>query len=211
MDECDNEEANGLDKDESEIEDTRYISNLFIPPSSLTQNESKCLSDLDRETRSLNHLVCIPKSITQRSINYAMDSQGKESSKAKKKSIPAVYKKRQNLTRLLQLPQLPAPAISASWLENAWNLIFPPRTASVWKPNLASNSDKFPDFIQLPLCSASSEMALICWMLYSHLTNCLLQATLYSVNINVAQSLKTLYLLLAVYANILKRLQFIMF
>ena len=55
-----NEEEEGLDKfeDEGEEKGIRYISLLFVTPS---RKESNRPTNISKETKSLNHLVCIPK------------------------------------------------------------------------------------------------------------------------------------------------------
>ena len=61
FDECDNEKGQSLDKDKNDGDGDRYIflsPTAFSPPS---QKESNRPSDLDEETRSLTHLVYIPK------------------------------------------------------------------------------------------------------------------------------------------------------
>ena len=57
LDERDNEEGNGLDKDEGKIEGTRYVFLLFVSLFSPLRKVSNRLLDLDKETKSLNHLV----------------------------------------------------------------------------------------------------------------------------------------------------------
>lgn len=57
LDEQNNKERNSLDKDESEIKDVRYILSPFISLFPLFQKESNRLSNLGKETRSLNHLI----------------------------------------------------------------------------------------------------------------------------------------------------------
>lgn len=57
----DNEERNGLDEYEDEIKYIRYVPPPFIALSPLSQKESNRPLDLGKETKSLNHLVYIPK------------------------------------------------------------------------------------------------------------------------------------------------------
>ena len=78
--ECDNEESNSLDKDEGEIEFARYVSLPFIPLPPLLQKVSNRLSDLGEKTRSLYHLLCIPKICYSRSANFALEFSGREGS-----------------------------------------------------------------------------------------------------------------------------------
>ena len=56
----DDEEEEGLDKFEgkSEGEDIGYVLFLFIAP---LQKESNCVTNIGKGTKSLNHLVYIPK------------------------------------------------------------------------------------------------------------------------------------------------------
>lgn len=61
FDEHDNQEKQGLDKNESEVEGNRYIP---FPPLSLAllpQKKSNRPSDLGKGTKSLIHLICISK------------------------------------------------------------------------------------------------------------------------------------------------------
>ncbi len=60
LDSHDDEEGEGLDKFESEGEgkDIRYVPLPFVAP---PQKESNRPTDMGKGTRSLNHLVCIPK------------------------------------------------------------------------------------------------------------------------------------------------------
>ena len=60
LDSCDNEKEEGLDKFEgqSEGEDIRYVPFPFVAP---PQKESNHPTDMSERTRSLNHLLCIPK------------------------------------------------------------------------------------------------------------------------------------------------------
>ena len=89
LDERDNEKGNSLDKDESEIEGARYVLPPFVPLSPLSRKVSNRLSDLDEGTRSLNHLVCIPKIFYSRNANFALKFPGRRGSKAQKKYILA--------------------------------------------------------------------------------------------------------------------------
>ena len=85
LDERDNEEGNSLDEDEGEIEGARYVPPplVLLPP--LPRKVSNRPSDLSEGTRSLNHLVCIPKIYYSRSANFALEFPGKGGSKAQKK------------------------------------------------------------------------------------------------------------------------------
>ncbi len=60
LDSCDDEEGEGLDEfeGESEGEDIGYVPLPFVAP---PEKESNRPTDMGEETRSLNHLVCIPK------------------------------------------------------------------------------------------------------------------------------------------------------
>ena len=69
----DNEERNSLDKDKSEIEGARYVLFAFVFLLFLPQKVSNRLSDLDKGTKSLNHLVCISKICYLRSTNFALE------------------------------------------------------------------------------------------------------------------------------------------
>lgn len=84
IDESDNEKQ-GLDEYESEI--NGYI---FLPPAcplSLPQKKSNRLSDLDKRTRSLIHLICISKTANQRIANFASKFPGRKGLKSKKNFI----------------------------------------------------------------------------------------------------------------------------
>ena len=85
LDECDDEEGNSLDEDEDEMEGARYVPPPFVPLPSLPQKVSNCPSDLGKGTRSLNHLVCLPKICYSRSANFALKFPGRRGSKAQKK------------------------------------------------------------------------------------------------------------------------------
>ena len=87
LDEYDDEEGNSLDEDESEIEVARYVLPPFIPLLPLPQKVSNRPSDLGEGTRSLNHLVCIPKICYSRSANFALEFPGRRGSKAQKKNL----------------------------------------------------------------------------------------------------------------------------
>ena len=56
----DDEKGEGLDKfeDEGKRKGIGYVPLLFVTP---PQKELNRLTDMDKETRSLNHFVCIPK------------------------------------------------------------------------------------------------------------------------------------------------------
>ena len=92
LDERDDEEGNGLDKDEGEIEDARYVPPLFVFLSPLLRKVLKRPSDLGKGTMSLNHLICIPKICYSRSANFALDFPNRESLKAQKKSTSCLRK-----------------------------------------------------------------------------------------------------------------------
>ena len=85
LDECDNEEKNGLDEDEDEIEDTRYALLLCVFFFPLPQKVSNRPSDLDEGTRSLNHLVCISKICYLRSAKFALEFPDRRGLKTQKK------------------------------------------------------------------------------------------------------------------------------
>ena len=85
LDEHNNEEGNGLDADEGEIEGHRYV---FLPL--LPQKVSNYPSDSDEETRSLKHIVSIPRTYYSNSNNFALVFAGKKGLKAQKKSLLAV-------------------------------------------------------------------------------------------------------------------------
>ncbi len=59
----DDEEGQSLDKyeGEDEGEDVGYVLLSFVAPPPPPQKESNRLTDMGKGTRSLNHLVCIPK------------------------------------------------------------------------------------------------------------------------------------------------------
>ncbi len=128
---------------------------------------------------------------------------------AKKKTILAACERIWNLTRHLQLPQLPAPPTSATSLESAWNPIRSPTTVRVWELNLAQTSGKVPNPTGLHL--AHSQMPLTSPMSHPCLPKLLLRAIHCDVDIIVAQGSKTRHLLPTVYANILGRLLFVWF
>lgn len=73
-----------LDKYEGKV--NGYVSFLPVPPP-LPQKELNYLSDLDKRTKSLTHLVCIPKSASLRTANFASKFSGRGCLKPKKKSI----------------------------------------------------------------------------------------------------------------------------
>ena len=84
LDERDNEEKNGLDEDEGEIEGAKYVSSPFIPLL-LPQKMSNRPSNLGKGTKSLNHLIYVPKICYSRSANFALEFPGRGGSKAQKK------------------------------------------------------------------------------------------------------------------------------
>ena len=86
FDKSDNKEGNNLDKDEGEIEGARYISPPFVFLPLFPQKVSNVPSDLGKGTRSLNHLVCIPKICYLRSANFALEFLDKRGLKAQKKN-----------------------------------------------------------------------------------------------------------------------------
>ncbi len=59
----DDEEGQSLDEyeGEGEGEDVGYVPLPFVTPPSPPRKESNRLTDMGERTRSLNHLVCIPK------------------------------------------------------------------------------------------------------------------------------------------------------
>ncbi len=57
----DDEEGLSLNEYEDEGENVGYVPLLFVASPPLPQKESNRLTDMGEETRSLNHLVCIPK------------------------------------------------------------------------------------------------------------------------------------------------------
>ena len=59
----------------------------YIPLPPLPQKESNRPINLAEGTRSLNHLVCIPKLPYQIIANFALEFSGGEGSKAKKKNL----------------------------------------------------------------------------------------------------------------------------
>lgn len=87
LDERDDEEGNSLDEDEGEIEGARYVPPPFVPLPPLPRKVSNRPSDLGEGTRSLNHLVCIPKICYSRSANFALEFPGRGGSKAQKKNL----------------------------------------------------------------------------------------------------------------------------
>ena len=87
LDERDDEKGNSLDEDEAEIEGARYVPSPFVPLPPLPQKVSNRLSDLGEGTRSLNHLICIPKICYSRSANFALEFPGRGGSKAQKKNL----------------------------------------------------------------------------------------------------------------------------
>ncbi len=77
-------EKQDLDKYEGEV--NRYIPFLPVPPPP-PQQKSNRLSNLDDRTRSLTHLICIPKTTSQRITNFALEFLGKKGLKPKKKNL----------------------------------------------------------------------------------------------------------------------------
>ena len=94
LDECDNEEGNGLDEDEDKIEGARYILLPFVSLLPLPQKVSNRPSDLSEETRSLNHLVCIPKICYSRSAKLTLEFPGRGGSKAQKKTYTSCLREK---------------------------------------------------------------------------------------------------------------------
>ncbi len=87
IDESDDEEQ---DLDEYEGEFNEYVPLPPAPPPPPPQKESNRPSDLDKGIRSLTHLVCIPKTASQRIVNFTSEFPGRGDLKPKKKSIQAV-------------------------------------------------------------------------------------------------------------------------
>lgn len=83
----DDKEEQGFDKYESEGEDERYVTFLFIAPSPPPQRESNRLTDLGKGTRSLIISYTYWKSATQRSANFVLEFPGKKGSKLQKKNL----------------------------------------------------------------------------------------------------------------------------
>ncbi len=82
IDESENEKQD-LNKYEGEVD--RYVPlppTLLLPP---PQKESNRPSDLDKGTRSLTHLICIPKIASQGIANFTSEFPGRKGSKPKKK------------------------------------------------------------------------------------------------------------------------------
>ena len=86
IDESDNKEQD-LDKYEGKVDGYVYLPPILAPTP--PQKESNRPSDLDEGTRSLTHLVCIPKTASQRIVNFTSESLGRGGLKPKKKSIQA--------------------------------------------------------------------------------------------------------------------------
>ncbi len=82
IDESDDEEQD-LDEYEGEVDEYVPLPPVFLPPP--PQKESNRSSDLDERTKSLTHLVCIPKTASQRITNFASEFPGRGDSKPKKK------------------------------------------------------------------------------------------------------------------------------
>lgn len=93
LDENENAEKNGLDKNESEIEDARYILPLFIPLPLPWKMLNRPL-DLCKGTKSLNHLLYIPKICYSRNANFPLKFPSKKSSKALKKIYTSCIRER---------------------------------------------------------------------------------------------------------------------
>ena len=87
LDERDNKEGSNLDENESEIEGARYVPPPFVFLPLFSRKVSNRPSNLGEGTRSLNHLVCIPKIYYSRSANFALEFPGKGSLKAQKKIL----------------------------------------------------------------------------------------------------------------------------
>ena len=89
LDECDNEEGNGLDnekendldKDEGEIEDDRYVPLPFVFLLLFLQKVSNRPSDLGERIKRLRHIVCILIICYSRNANFALEFPGREGSK----------------------------------------------------------------------------------------------------------------------------------
>ena len=84
LDKCDNEEGNNLDKNEDKIKGIKYVSLHFVLLLFFPQKVSNRPSDLGERTKSLNHLVYIPKICYSRSANFALEFLGRGSSKTQK-------------------------------------------------------------------------------------------------------------------------------
>lgn len=84
LNECDNEERNGLNKDKGEIKYVRYVLPPFILLL-LPQKVSNRSSNLHEGIKSLNHLVYISKICYSRNANFALEFPSKGDLKAQKK------------------------------------------------------------------------------------------------------------------------------
>ncbi len=79
------DEEQDLDKYEGEVDG--YVPLPTAPPPPPPHKESNRLLDLDEGTRSLIHLVCIPKTASQRIANFASEFPGRGDLKPKKKNL----------------------------------------------------------------------------------------------------------------------------
>ena len=101
LDECDNEEENGLDdeeengldKNEGEIESDRYVLPPFVPLFLFPQKVSNRLSDLGERIKSLEYIVYISKICYSRNTNFALEFPGRRGSKTPKEIYTCYLRK----------------------------------------------------------------------------------------------------------------------
>lgn len=81
-----------------DLEEYQSKSNRYVSLPLFSQKESNYPINLGKRTKSLNHFIYISKLPHQIIANFASKFSGKGNSKAKKNSILAICKKRENPT-----------------------------------------------------------------------------------------------------------------
>ncbi len=202
IDESNNEEQ---DLDEYEGEFDRYVPLPPAPLFPLPQKELNRSSDLDEGTMSLTHLVCIPKTASQKIANFASEFPDRGGLKPKKKfytsrlrkgleahsaSIASIASGTTNHRRLIRErleshpPSNHRQGLGAQPRSNQRHEL--ETRLAVTSSSSFTNASDIPDVIP-------------------HLLKHLARATLCGMDIVVVQGSKTQHLLPAVYANILGR------
>ncbi len=191
--------------DEYEGEVDGYVPFPPAPPPVPPQKELNRPSDLDEETRSLIHLVWLPKTASQRIVNFASEFPGKGGSKPKKKFYTSRLKKGLE-AHLASTTSIPSGTTNYRRLIRERLESHPP---SNHRQGLGAqqHSNQRHGLGTRPAITASSSFtnAFETPMSHPHLPKHLARASLYGVDIVVVQGSKTQHLLPAVYANILGR------